>query len=113
MNVPDISHLEPWLEHLRNPNHRDWFRRAFSKILLFEYAPHELGANAIQDGRLMHWKKDGTYIEATRQLDFDSTGERPGLYFEDDTNDYQIQISVNAPLEVVHSAIKHLNPDRE
>jgi hypothetical protein len=113
MTVPDTSHLEPWLEHLRNPNHRDWFRKAFSKILLFEYVPQDLWPNDIQDGHDLIWQKDNTYIIASGFIQFNRSGERPGIYFEDDTNDYQIQISVNAPLEVVHAAIKHINPDRE
>jgi len=113
MTVPDISHLEPWLEHLSNPNHRDWFRKAFSKILLFEYKPRDLGANDIQDGHDLLWQKDDTYIIASCELSFNHSGDLPGITLEDESNSYEIQISVNAPLEVVHAAIKHLNPDRE
>jgi len=111
MITPDISHLEPWLEHLRNSNHKDWFRKVFSKILLFEYKPRDIGANDIQDGNDLLWQKGDTYITAGR-FEFDQSFNC-GVAIEDEGNSYELQFSVNTPLEVVHSAIKHLNPDRE
>jgi hypothetical protein len=113
MTVPDISHLEPWLENLRSSGHKDWFRRVFSKIILFKYKPCDLGENDIQDGHDLLWQKRDTYITASGSIQFNHSGDLPGITLEDESNSYEMQISVNSPLEVVFSAIKYLNPDEE
>ena len=112
MNTPDISHLEPWLEHLRMDHHKRWFREVFSRILSFGYAPRDLGPNDIQDGYDLRWQKRDTYIEASRDIQFQQS-IATGVIISDEGESYDIQLSVNTPLEVVHAAIKHLNTDHE
>jgi hypothetical protein len=111
--TPDISHLEPWLEHLRMDHHKTWFREVFRRILGFGYAPHEEAPSDIIDGISLRWKKADTYILAARHLDFNGSGLLSGIILEDEAESYELQLSVNTPLEVVHAAIKHLNPDEE
>ena len=111
MITPDISHLEPWLEHLRMDHHKTWFREVFRRILGFGYAPRDLGPNDIQDGDKLTWQKGDTYITASR-FDFDQCHAH-GIAIEHEGESYELQLSVNTPLEVVHAAIKHLNPDEE
>jgi hypothetical protein len=110
--TPDISYLEPWIDHLRMDHHKTWFREVFRRILGFGYAPRDLGPNDIQDGNFLTWQKGDTYISADRQIEF-VCNYSPGLHIENEGESYEIQLSVNTPLEVVHSAIKHLNPDEE
>jgi hypothetical protein len=111
--TPDISHLEPWIEHFRADHHKTWFRNVFSRILGFGYAPRDLDENDIQDGSDLLWQKGDTYISAGTCVKFDNTGDASGITLEDEAESYEIQLSVNTPLEVVHAAIKHLNPDEE
>jgi hypothetical protein len=111
--TPDISHLEPWLEHLRMEHHKIWFREVFRRILSFGYAPCDLGPNDFQDGDKLVWQKGDTYISAHRFVEFHESGERPGFILEDEAEGYELQLSVNTLIEVVHAAIKHLNPDEE
>lgn len=113
MNTPDISHLEPWLEHLRMDHHKRWFREVFSRILSFGYVPHEESASDIIDGISLRWKSGDTYILAARHLEFNGSGSLSGITLEHEGENYELQLSVNTPLEVVHAAIKHLNPDHE
>jgi hypothetical protein len=111
--TPDISHLEPWLEHLRMDHHKRWFREVFRRILGFGYVPRDFGDNDIQDGNKLLWQKGDTYILAHRFVEFHESGELAGLILEDEGESYELQLSINTPLEVVHTAIKHLNPDEE
>ena len=110
MNVTDISHLEPWLEHLAN-HHQSWFKTAFRCILDAGYTPRDLGPNDIQDGNALLWQKGDTYITAQLCIQFDQSGDASGLVLSDEGESYEIQLSANTPLKVVFSAIKHLNPD--
>jgi len=112
MNVSDISHLEPWLEHLRMDHHKRWFRDVFSLIANFGYAPRDLGENNIQDGHALLWQKGDAYIYAHRDMEFVSN-YLGGIHIEHEGESYELQLSVNTPLEVVHAAIKHLNPEQE
>jgi hypothetical protein len=113
MITPDISHLEPWIEHLRIDHHQSWFREVFRRILGFGYDPRDFDDNDIQNGHALLWQKGDTYITAKMCIEFDQSGDASGLVLTDEGESYEIQLSVNTPLEVVHAAIKHLNPDEE
>ncbi len=113
MITADISHLEPWLEHLRMEHHKIWLREVFRRILGFGYVPRDLGPNDIQDGNKLVWQKGDTYILTHRFVEFHESGECLGIILEDEAENYELQLSVNTPLEVVHAAVKHLNPDAE
>ena len=108
--TPNISHLEPWILHLQHHHHQSWFREVFRRILGFGYAPRDLGSNDIQDGNALLWQKGDTYIYADRVMEFVSN-YLPGIHIEHEGESYELQLSVNTPLEVVHAAIKHLNPE--
>lgn len=107
----DISHLDPWILHLPLRSHKEWFKTAFRCILGAGYQPLETAPNDIQDGIALIWKKGDTYITANRYLEFSHTGDAAGITLEDESESYEAMFSVNTPLEVVFSAIKHLNPD--
>jgi len=111
--TPDISHLEPWIEHLRMDHHKTWFREVFRRIIGFGYTPRDLAPTDIQDGFTLVWKKADTYISTSLCIAFHHCGDIGGIFFEDEGESYNGQLSVNTPLEVVHAAIKHLNPDAE
>jgi len=107
----DISHLEPWILHLQH-YHQSWFKTAFRAIIGAGYVPRDLEENDIQDGNGLLWQKGDTYIYAHRDMEFVSN-YLGGIHIEHEGESYELQLSVNTPLEVVHSAIKHLNPYQE
>jgi hypothetical protein len=111
--TPNISHLEPWIEHLRMDHHKTWFREVFRRIIGFGYTPRDLAERDLWDGNTLVWQKGDTYIFARRFLEFHNSTALSGITLEDEGESYELQLSVNTPLEVVHSAIKHLNPDEE
>ncbi len=111
MNVTDISHFEPWIESLRMDHHKRWFREVFRRILGAGYASRDLEERDIWDGNTLVWQKCDTYIMASRFFQFHDAGDLAGIAIIDEGESYELQLSVNTPLEVVHAAIKHLNPD--
>ena len=112
MTSADISHLEPWILPLPH-YHQSWFKSAFRAIIGAGYVPRDLGPNDIEDGNALVWQKGDTYIFASRFFQFHQTGDLAGVTLIDEGESYEIQLSVNTPLEVVFSALTHLNPDEE
>jgi len=111
MTSADISHLEPWILHLPH-HHQSWFKTAFRAIIGAGYKPRDLEDKNIEDGNALLWQKGDTYIYADRTMEF-ASNYLSGIHIEHEGESYEIQLSVNSPLEVVFSAIKHLNPDEE
>ena len=100
-----LDDFKPWLAQL-SWQHRQWFDSAFNLIVGQGYTLHETNEIKIQEARPITFKKGDCYIVVSRAIKTESMGYRPGIILENERACFEVSISVNAPHEVVTSAIK-------
>jgi len=106
--IPDVSKYAAWAQHLNNW-HRDWFKHTFSAILRYGFELHKTSDADVANGGALTFKKGDCYINVSRSYAWTELGYKPGLLLINETQDSEMQISVNNTISTVHSAIRDLN----
>lgn len=109
----DLDLFKPWFEHL-NYSHRQWFAKALSYVIKAHgYELHETNDATVWDGKPITLKSGDCYIVFSRAIKTESLDYRPGIILENETEVYEVSISVNTPLEVVFETVRHLCKEEE
>jgi hypothetical protein len=108
MTIPDISQFQPWIQTL-NTWHQDWFTHAFMCIKRYGFELFETSQANLNSGGILTFKKDDCYIDINRSYAWTELGYRPGLVLINETQDSEMQISVNNTMSTVHHAVRDLN----
>ncbi len=108
MTIPDISQFDPWIECLNNC-HRNWFKQTFLAIIRYGFELHKTSDADVASGGALTFKKDDCYINVSRSYAWTELGYKPGLLLINETQDSEMQISVNNTISTVHAAIRDLN----
>lgn len=107
----DLDLFKSWLEHL-NWQHRQWFAKALEYVIkVHGYELHETNETTVWNGKPITFKSGDCYIVFSRAIKTESLDYRPGVILENETEVYEVSISVNTPLEVVFCAVKHLSSE--
>jgi hypothetical protein len=113
MNVPDISHLEPWINTLgsREKRRRDFFTYVFSELVKTGFVLEN--PDAIEGGYRLSFLRGNSWVIADRYASYPVAGETAGVSLYNESEEWECSFSARSPVGLVIEAIEHLTADEE
>jgi hypothetical protein len=106
--IADISHLQPWIEHLgKGVRRREFFTYVFSELVKTGFTLEN--PNAIDGGYRLSFERGNATVIADRYASYPVAGEAAGISICDGSEDWECSFSARSPAGLVIEAIEHLS----
>ncbi len=99
--------IEPWIDYLKH-THTGWFREVFKLIHANGFKLTKETARHLEDGGSITFQRGESLISLSRYYPYTYMGDRPGVCLQNCAEEFEIDLTVYTPIEIIEATIKSL-----